>query len=241
MSRLSIIITVDTATSRRQRPSLSMSATCESLKTSRAPISSYSLSKVPPVTSRRMATSTSTLPILRQGRDALPAVDGQTRAILPRARRRKRPSGARFQKERRIPQTSGFAGGLMGTTRRVIALVAASAVIGTFSRAAQEATPGRPATVHLKAYIEAFNSGSPETMRAFFQAHYAESALRETPVEERVTRFPAVKSRLQSIRLEKVAAEQPSQTFALARAGNGEAFLLRASVETTPPFKLLFI
>jgi D-alanyl-D-alanine carboxypeptidase len=129
----------------------------------------------------------------------------------------------------------------MSTTRRVIALVAASAAIGTLSRAAQQSSPGPPATVHLKAYIEAFNSGSPESMRAFFQAHYAESALRETSVEERLARFPAVKSRLQSIRLEKVAAEQPSQTIALARAGNGEAFLLRARVEKTPPYKLLFI
>ena len=129
----------------------------------------------------------------------------------------------------------------MGTTRRVIAVAAASAVIGAFSGAAQESTPGRPATAHLKAYIEAFNSGSPETMRAFFQAHYAESALRETPMEERVARFPAVKSRLQSIRVERIAAEQPFQTFALARAGNGESFLLRATVEKTPPYKLLFI
>jgi len=129
----------------------------------------------------------------------------------------------------------------MGTTRRVIALVAASAVIGTLSGTAQEPSQERPATVHLRAYIEAFNSGSPESMRAFFGAHYAESALRETSVEERVARFPAIKSRLGSIRLEKVAAEQPSQTLALARAGNGDFFLLRASVEKTPPYKLLFI
>jgi CubicO group peptidase (beta-lactamase class C family) len=129
----------------------------------------------------------------------------------------------------------------MRTACRLIALIAAWAAIGTAGGAAQESTRERPATVHLKAYVEAFNSGSPESLRAFFQTHYAESALGETSVEERLARFPAVKSRLQSIRIEKIAAEQPSQTFALARAGNGEVFLLRAGAEKSPPYKLLFI
>jgi D-alanyl-D-alanine carboxypeptidase len=129
----------------------------------------------------------------------------------------------------------------MKMTRHILALAAAAAAIGTLSGAGQESTTvAPPATLHLKAYIEAFNSGSQERMREFFEAHYAESALGETSVEERVARFPAVKSRLQSIRLEKIAAERPFQTYALARAGNGEDFLLRASVEKTPPHKLLF-
>ena len=36
-------------------------------------------------------------------------------------------------------------------------------------------------------------------------------------------------------------AEQPNQSFALARTGRGEIFLLRASVEKEAPHKLLFV
>ncbi len=59
MSRLSTIMIVRRCTSTRQRPSLSISATCDSLNTSRAWISSYCLSNVPPVTRMRMAMSPS--------------------------------------------------------------------------------------------------------------------------------------------------------------------------------------
>jgi len=118
-------------------------------------------------------------------------------------------------------------------------LITLAAAVGLAGNTVQEANlSGLPATMRLQEYIQAFNSGSPEEMRKFLQSHYAESALRETPVEERVGRYAAVKSRLQSILLEKIAAEQPLRTFALALAGNGEKFLLRVTVEKNPPHKL---
>jgi CubicO group peptidase (beta-lactamase class C family) len=103
----------------------------------------------------------------------------------------------------------------------------------------QEKRP--PATERLTAYIEAFNSGNPEKMREFFRSHYAESALRETSMEDRLARYPTSKSRLGSIRVEKIVAERANETFALARTAKGEDFLLRAKVEKEPPHKLLFI
>ncbi len=54
----------------------------------------------------------------------------------------------------------------------------------------------RPATARLKAYLDAFNSGSPDKLREFFLAHYAESALKETSVEQRLGRYSATKARL---------------------------------------------
>src|SRR5512139_2854988 len=54
MSRLSTSMTVRTATSTRDRPRRSMSGTCDSVKWSRALISSYRLSKVPPVMRMRI-------------------------------------------------------------------------------------------------------------------------------------------------------------------------------------------
>jgi D-alanyl-D-alanine carboxypeptidase len=105
--------------------------------------------------------------------------------------------------------------------------------------AAQETAP--PATAHLTEYIAVFNSGRAEKMLAFIQARYADPALRQSPAADRVSRYAATKARFQSLRLQKILVEQPGQTYALARAGNGETFLLRASVEKEAPHKLLFI
>ncbi|MBE3131517.1 MAG: beta-lactamase family protein, partial [Acidobacteria bacterium] len=97
------------------------------------------------------------------------------------------------------------------------------------------------ATDHLKAYLEAFNSGIPGQMRAFFEAHFAASALKEIPIEQRVTRFRGAKAELKSMQIEKIISEQPFQTFLLTKAGNGEYVLLKATVEKTPPHKLASI
>ncbi len=131
----------------------------------------------------------------------------------------------------------------MDIRSRVMVLAAAAAFCALAHRGgAQDSNaPGRPATARLKAYVQAFNSGEPGELRTFFEAHYAASALQETSIETRVDRFPAAKSRLQSIRIEKILAERPFQTFALAKAGNGDDVLLRAGVEKEPPHKLLFI
>ncbi len=124
----------------------------------------------------------------------------------------------------------------------IIALLVVLTAILNSSAVAQGSNPASPpATVRLKAYLDAFNSGSPDKLREFFQAHYAESALKETSVEQRVGRYAATKARLQSVQLRKIVAERPAETFALAQAGNGQDFLLRARVEKEPPHKLLYI
>jgi D-alanyl-D-alanine carboxypeptidase len=124
----------------------------------------------------------------------------------------------------------------------IIALVVVLPAILNTSAAAQGSNPASlPATVRLKAYLDAFNSGSPDKLREFFLAHYAESALKETSVEQRLGRYAATKAQLQSVQLRKIAAERPAETFALAKAGNGQDFLLRARVEKEPPHKLLYI
>jgi len=132
----------------------------------------------------------------------------------------------------------------MSSQNRIVALAAAAVMIcaldpSGFAQDAKSQEP--PATVHLKAYIEAFNSGDPEQMRAFFEAHFAASALKEIPIEQRLTRFRGANAQLKSMQLEKIVAEQPFQTFALTKAGNGDNVLLKASVEKTPPHKLVSI
>jgi CubicO group peptidase (beta-lactamase class C family) len=124
----------------------------------------------------------------------------------------------------------------------IIALLVVLAAILNAGAAAQGSNPeGPPATARLKAYLDAFNSGSPDKLREFFLAHYAESALKETSVEQRLGRYAATKARLQSVQLQKIVAERSAETFALAQAGNGQNFLLRVRVEKEPPHKLLYI
>jgi D-alanyl-D-alanine carboxypeptidase len=98
-----------------------------------------------------------------------------------------------------------------------------------------------PATERLAAYVEAFNSGSPEKMREFFEAHYADSALVETSLETRLARYPTSRARLGPLAIEKILAERTDETFALARAEKDGSLLLRAKVEKEAPHKLLYV
>ena len=132
----------------------------------------------------------------------------------------------------------------MSSQKRIVAVAAAAVLIcalalGGFAQESKSPVPS--ATDHLKAYVEAFNSVVPGQMRAFFEAHFAASALKEIPIEQRVTRFRGAKAQLKSLELEKIIAEQPFQTFLLAKAGTGEYVLLKATAEKTPPHKLASI
>ena len=108
------------------------------------------------------------------------------------------------------------------------------------SRAASQETR-LPATAHLLAYVEAFNSGNPAQMKAFIQEHFSDAALRQTSAEERLSRYAPAKSRWESFTVQKILAERPGRTFALIRAGNGDYILLRASAEKDPPHRLMLI
>ena len=125
---------------------------------------------------------------------------------------------------------------------RMIALAALAAGALAASGAAQKAgAKDKPATVHLQAYIEAFNSGSLDRMKAFFEEHFAASALKETPVAQRVTRYQNGRLQLKSLAVERVVAELDFQTAMLVKTGGGQNVLLRATVDKTAPHKLLAI
>jgi len=109
----------------------------------------------------------------------------------------------------------------------------------TSGRAQDAAAPANPPLEHLKAYIEAFNSDVPGKMKAFFEAHFAESALKDLPIEKRLARFRATKRQLESLTIEKVVSDAPGQASVLIKAGNGAGLLVTGLVEKTPPHKLL--
>jgi CubicO group peptidase (beta-lactamase class C family) len=132
----------------------------------------------------------------------------------------------------------------MSTQKRIVSLAAAAVMTCALAAPGfgQEAkSTDKPATVHLNAYIEAFNSGSLDRMKAFFEAHFADSALKEMPVAQRLARYQGGKAQLKSFTVDKIVAELPLQTAILAKAGNGENILLKGTVEKTPPHKLVTI
>jgi CubicO group peptidase (beta-lactamase class C family) len=110
-----------------------------------------------------------------------------------------------------------------------------------FGLAQGPAAPATPALAHLRAYIEAFNSGVPGTMKVFFETHIAASALKEIPLQQRLSRFRGAKAQLKSLEIEKVVSDEPLRASVLTKAGNGEFVLLRATAEMSPPNNLLAI
>ena len=101
------------------------------------------------------------------------------------------------------------------------------------------AAPANPALAHLRAYVEAFNSGVPGQMKAYFNAHVAAQALKEMPVEPRLVRFRRAKAQLKSLEIERVVSDEPLRASVLAKAGNGEFLLLKTTTEAAPPHALL--
>ncbi len=131
----------------------------------------------------------------------------------------------------------------MDRSARMIAAAIAAALlmssVPAFGQAQEPASGGKPALVHLRAYLEVFNSGVPGAMKLFFQNRFAASALAEIPVAQRVVRFRGAKSQLGSLTLERIVSDGATQASVLAKAGNGEYVLLKAAIEKDPPQKLL--
>ncbi len=127
--------------------------------------------------------------------------------------------------------------------RRSIVWTAAAAllisVLAAPGLAQGPAAPANPALTHLKAYIEAFNSGVPGQMKAFFEAHFAASALKEVPLQQRLVRFRGAKSQLKSLEIEKVVSDEPLRASVLTKASDGRYILINAAAEKTAPNNLL--
>jgi hypothetical protein len=87
-----------------------------------------------------------------------------------------------------------------------MALAAGPAAPAEFSALQESAQTVKPATARLEAYIDAFNSGSVDRMKAFFEEHFAASALKETSVERRMTRYQGGRLQLRSFAVERTVS-----------------------------------
>lgn len=125
----------------------------------------------------------------------------------------------------------------MRRSHLVIGLAVAAALLPSAAPAQDQAA--RPAMAHLQAYIETFNAGVPGQMKAYFATHLADQALKEIPVEQRLTRFRSAKAELKSLEIERVVSDEPAAAAVLTKAANGEHVLVRATAETSGARKLL--
>jgi CubicO group peptidase (beta-lactamase class C family) len=73
-------------------------------------------------------------------------------------------------------------------------LLAVAGGLGT-AVAAEVDLPATPAGRHAAAWLEAFNSGDAETMRAMYEKHLAAEALAKRPMEDRIGRYKASQGR----------------------------------------------
>ena len=90
-----------------------------------------------------------------------------------------------------------------------------------------------------KAYIEAFNSGSAEKMRAFEEANRAQSSLKTRPMEERLKQFEEMRSELGHIEARRVVASEEREITVLVHAALPDAhFEFHFVLEEAAPFGL---
>jgi CubicO group peptidase (beta-lactamase class C family) len=126
--------------------------------------------------------------------------------------------------------------------RSIIWMAAAACLVSVLAPtglAQDPAVPGNPPLAHLKAYVEAFNAGVPGQMKAFFEAHFAASALKEVPLPQRLARFRGAKAQLKSLQIERIVSDEPLRASLLTKSAAGEFLLLSGTVEKTPPHNLL--
>ena len=128
---------------------------------------------------------------------------------------------------------------------RLIVLMAAAALLISVSArsglAQEPAPPAKAALAHLEAYIEAFNSGSLDRMKAFLEEHFTGSSLKEAPVAQRLARYQGGKLQFKSFSVERIVATVNFQASVLTTTGKDQNVLLKATVEKAPPYKLVSI
>jgi D-alanyl-D-alanine carboxypeptidase len=105
----------------------------------------------------------------------------------------------------------------------------------------EPALPTSDAGKHVAAYLQAFNSSDEQAMGEFFRVHTAKTALEQTPVEQRLSRFRQMKQRLGSLKLMKVLDSSPTLVSVLLQRQDGGLVQLDYEFEATAPHGLLGI
>ncbi len=111
---------------------------------------------------------------------------------------------------------------------KIVALLISAVFIFAPRAAAQHtpppALPDTPNGRAVARYLEAFNSGDEEKMRAFFLANVSAAALAERPVEARLGVYRQMRGNMGGIELHKILDASDARIETLARTRHGEWF-----------------
>ncbi len=125
----------------------------------------------------------------------------------------------------------------------VAALLAHSIFMMTCAATAGE-PPALPDTPHgtcVRGYLDSFNSGDAERVRAFELAIRAESSLKARSMEDRLSQYRELHQRWRSLTLKQVVRDEAAVLTVLVENGNDEVFQFGFEFEPQPPGKLVAI
>ncbi len=99
--------------------------------------------------------------------------------------------------------------------------------------------PDTQAGQRVAAYIQAFNSGDEQLMRAFITTNVAPSALQQRPVDARIEVYREMRADIGTLALRRVLAAGADAITLSAQSRQGKWLTLGFAFEPAPPHKLL--
>src|SRR5689334_22714813 len=96
-------------------------------------------------------------------------------------------------------------------------------LVAGVAAAAPSSPPETPEGRRMRALLAAFETGTPDALRAFVSANFAASALAEVPLEERVARLGSMAKQAGPLEFDRVLRESGSEIGKDLHAGRHRA------------------
>ena len=100
------------------------------------------------------------------------------------------------------------------------------------------ALPDTPQGKHVRAYLDAFNSGNEKKYLAMVEEHFEPSAVKDRPVEERAKMFQRLKGDFGTFKVTKVTKNSAEAISLLIPTKEGIEATFNFRFATTAPFKI---
>ena len=100
------------------------------------------------------------------------------------------------------------------------------------------ALPDTPQGKHLKAYLDAFNSGDEKKYLAMVEEHFEPSTLKDRPLEERAKMFQRLKGDFGTFKVTKVAKASAEAITLLIPNKEGVEATFNFRFATAAPYKI---
>ena len=98
--------------------------------------------------------------------------------------------------------------------------------------------PDTPQGKHVKAYLDAFNSGDEKKYLAMVEEHFEPGTLKERPLEERARMFQRLKGDFGTFKVTKVANASAEAITLLIPNKEGIEATFNFRFAATPPYKI---